>query len=115
MPIDPDRLQPKRDDAISRINALAEFLDQHGLDGWADRFREIAHALHRGDDKMAIALDKAIPRGGMGSLTDIYIGHGTDDGELDRAFRALAGNASRCVSNIRLYLDYEMDRPLVGP
>lgn len=115
MAIDADRLQAKRDDAVSRINALAAFLVQHELEGWADRFREVAKALQRGDDKIAIALDKAIPRGGMGSLTDIYIGNGTDDGELDRVFHSLVGDASRCVSNIRLYLDYEMDRPLVGP
>ena len=112
---DSDRLQSKRADAISRINALVTFLDQHDLAGWGDRFRKIVSELQRGNDRMAITLDKAIPRGGMGSLTDIYIGHGTDDGELDREFHRLTGDASRCIANIRLYLDYEMDRPLVGP
>ena len=115
MAIDSDRLHSKRADAISRIDALASFLDEHDLPGWADRFRNIVMELRRGDDRAAIALDKAIPRGGMGSISDIYVGHGTDGGELDRVFHRLVGDSSRCIANIRLYLDYEMDRPLMGP
>ena len=116
MAIDSERLQSKRADAISRIDALAAFLDEHELSGWADRFRNVAIELRRGDDRAAIALDKAITRRGMGSLSDICVGHGTDDGgELDRVFHRLVGDSSRCIANIRLYLDYEMDRPRVGP
>lgn len=108
-------LQSKRDNAIVILEQLIAFLDAHDLGGWSPRLREIIDALHCNKDRAAIAIEKAIPRANMGSFGDFYI-NGIDDesdGDAEQRFLKLNGAAGKSIANIRLYLDYEMNRPLI--
>ena len=115
MSIDQDVLSKKKENAIAVLNAFADCLDSHRHEAFSPAFRDMAKAIDQGGMKRAVELDKNTRRGGMGSLSDIYIcdADGEYDASADARFSQLSSAASTVITNIRLYLSYEKDRPLV--
>lgn len=109
------RLAAKRENVIAITTQLVTFLNSHSLAGWSPRFREIIVALQQGDDSAAIALEDAIPRVNMGSFGDFYVDDidGESEGHGQRQFECLNSAVIKAITNLRLYVTYEIDRPLV--
>lgn len=115
MSIDQELLSKKKENAITVLNAFADCLDSHKRETFSPAFRKMAKAIEQGDMQRAIELDNNTRRGGMGALNDFYIcdTDGEYDAAADARFKQLSSAASTVITNIRLYLSYEKDRPLV--
>ena len=103
-PRDPAVIETKRHEARRAVNAFVETLTAEELPRFADAYRAVSSALEAGTLEQAIELERAIPRGGMGSLSDIYPKDGQQWG---RTFR----EASQAIAALRVYLSYGIDAP----
>lgn len=111
-------LDEKVDNAISATAALIKFLEHRQEFGWADRFYPILHALKSYELDQAIRLYKSIPMPNMGGFLDLVIseqnGHNVKDYEKDnKLLGECHGAVSKSIGNIRVYIQYELDHPLV--
>lgn len=96
---DPVVVDAKRREAQCAADAFAETLATEGFPLYAKQYRAISSALEAGNLERAIELDSAIPRGGMGSLSDIYP---KDEDRWGRTYSA----ASHAITGLRVYLSY---------
>jgi hypothetical protein len=104
MTTDPNRVAEKIQNAIEATSAFVSTLRAENLAHWQTRFEEIETALRSGDAPLAIRLDQQILVGGMGSLSDHYA-------ENQREFDQRWGACSKSIANLRIYLEFEIDRP----
>lgn len=101
----PDTLNRKIAEAAEATKAFIHFLSEEDLQYWAKRFADILEYLDQYDSKGALHLQKTTHFGGMGSLSDVLI-------ERQHEFDRLCGAQSRAMSNLRLYIEYDIDRNL---
>jgi len=100
-----ETLNRKIAEAAEATKAFIHFLSEENLQYWAKRFAEILEYLNQYDSKGALHLQKTTHFGGMGSLSDVLI-------ERQQEFDRLCGTQSRAMSNLRLYIQYNVDRSL---
>lgn len=111
-------LQEKKENAIDAVGQLIALLERCRVSGWAATFIPIKEALEYLDFHQAIYLYSCIPMPNMGGFLDLVLseqnGHVIRNYEEDNALLVkLGGVVSKTISNLRLYLSYEIDRPLV--
>ena len=109
------QLESKRENVIKAHILLIQFLDSHGFSSWSERFRDVVNALDTCDLENAITLEKAIPRAGMGSFGDISIDPitGEEEWEAWSKFVFFTAAQHKSISNIRAYLEYNLDNELL--
>ena len=98
-------LVAKLRNAAEATRLFVRALRAEGQRGWAEHFSEVASLLEAGAARAAVELHQSKQRGGVGSLSDIYPENGQ--------FEKLWGQCSSAIGNLRLYLEYGIDRPLV--
>jgi hypothetical protein len=77
--------------------------NQHG---WVEHFERILVALESGEAQQAMQLYQSKKsHSGPGSLSDVY----PENGRFEKRW----GQCSSAIGNIRLYLEYGIDRPAV--
>jgi hypothetical protein len=110
-----EKLESKRENAIKAHILLISFLDSHGFSSWSERFRDVVNALDTCDLKKAITLEKAIPRAGMGAFGDFFIDPitGEEEWETWSKFVFFSSAQQKSISNIRAYLEYNLDNELL--
>ncbi len=59
--------------AARACRLLCEFLEEHHLGRWSEKFSQILSMLDSQQIREAIDLDQIIPRAGMGSYGDFYV------------------------------------------
>jgi hypothetical protein len=111
-------LQEKKENAIDAVGQLIALLERCREYGWASKFIPIKDALEDHDFDKAIYLFSCIPMPNMGGFLDLILsaqnGHLIRNYEEDNALlEKFRGLVSKTISNLRLYLSYEIDRPLV--
>jgi len=101
--------------AIDIHTCVIAFLRSHQLDRWVDGFQQILTALDESKLNQAIDLNKTIPRGGMGSLSDIFMEpkSGEDANKLQSSLMYLIGSQGRSIDRIRVFMTYNLDHPLI--
>jgi hypothetical protein len=104
---DPQKLKQKVQNAIEVSRAFVAYLEEIGLQCWAERFTSVVQLLEAQDVHGALHLLKQHKRFvGPGSLSDVML----DDQQI---FYRLWGAQSRSMENLRLYIEYGTDRPPV--
>lgn len=98
-------LGAKLRNAAEATRSFVRALEVEGQRGWAEHFSKIASLLEAGEARAAVELYQSKQRGGVGSLSDIY----PEDGHFERHW----SQCSTAIGNVRLYLEYGIDRPLV--
>ncbi|MBJ6802675.1 hypothetical protein [Geomonas propionica] len=111
-------LQAKKENAIDAVSQLIALLERCREYGWASKFIPIKDALVDLDFDKAIHLYSRIPMPNMGGFLDLILsernGHLVRSYDEDNALlEMLRGVVSQAIGNLRLYLSYEIDRPLV--
>lgn len=111
-------LQEKKENAIDAVGQLIALFERCHVVGWAATFIPIKDALDDLDFHKAIYLYSCVPMPNMGGFVDLVLseqnGHVIRNYEEDNALlEKLRGVVSKTISNLRLYLNYEIDRPLV--
>jgi hypothetical protein len=99
-------LQAKLLNAAEMTRAFIRFLEGAELGGWAERFKAVLAHLEAGDARAAIELQKKQSFAGPGSLSDLML---VEQEEYERFW----GSQSKSLANLRLYLEYGFNRPLV--
>lgn len=99
-------LAAKVENAVQATRLFVGELEAENQRGWVEHFKKIAVALEAGEAQKAVKLFQS-KKGltGPGSLSDIYPGNGH--------FEKRWGQCSSAIGNIRLYLEYGIDRPAV--
>lgn len=98
-------LVAKLRNAYEATQVFVRTLEAEGQSRWAENFRKVASLLESGEAKAAVQLHQSNRSTGMGSLSDIY----PENGHFEKHW----GQCSAAIGNIRLYLEYGIDRPLV--
>lgn len=99
-------LAAKLRNAAEATRLFVSELEAEGQRRWAEHFKRVASLLESGEAKAAVQLYQSEQRAGVGSLSDIYPGN--------RHFEKRWGQCSSAIGNIRLFLEYGMDRPAVN-
>ena len=109
------RLEEKPSNAIDIHKCFIAFLHSHQLNTRVSKFERILADLKASDFDAAIEHDKAIPRGGMGSLSDVYLDPkpGEDPAKTQSSFLYLLGAQHKSIARIRVYRTYDLDHPLI--
>ena len=111
-------LEEKNKNAVEAVNQLIALLERCKELGWASVFHPIKDALEAFENERAIRLYGNIPMPNMGGFLDLILckenGHTIRDYDDDnKLLDKLNGVLSKTISNIRIYINYEKDRPLV--
>lgn len=111
-------LEEKHNNAIEAINQLIALLERCKEYGWVSEFYPIKDALEDMDYDKAIDLYGQIPMPNMGGFLDLILsdinGHLVRDNDKDNELlNKLRDAVSRTISNLRVYINYELDKPLV--
>ncbi len=111
-------LEEKHNNAIEAINQLIALLERCKEYGWASEFYPIKDALEDMDYDKAIDLYGPIPMPNMGGFLDLILsdinGHLVRDYDKDNELlNKLRDAVSRTISNLRVYINYELDKPLI--
>jgi hypothetical protein len=105
---DRDSLEAKLQDATAATGTFVAVLEAEGFSAWAERFKRIQAALEAGDTKTALHLFRNTRHAGMGSLSDVMV-------ENQARFDQSWGKCGRAMDNLRVFLEYGIDRaPIRG-
>lgn len=97
-------LNKKIMEARRATSELVDFMNANDLQGWAKKFSELEAFLETGDTESAINFRKNLNYAhGPGSLSDLYV----DD---QKSFDRLLGLVEKGIGNIRMYIEYDVDR-----
>jgi hypothetical protein len=111
-------LDQKTQNAIDASQALIDLLVRCGELHWPARIHRIRDALQDYELDRAVSVYESLPMGGMGGLLDLYLckenGHTIRDVAADnKTLGAAIGALGKSIGNLRVYMQYEIDNPLV--
>ena len=111
-------LEEKHENAVEAVNQLIALLERCKEYWWASKFYPIKDALEDLEYDRAIDLYGKIPMPNMGGFLDLILsdtnGHIVRDYDKDnKLLDKLRDAVSKTIGNLRVYINYELDKPLV--